>query len=702
MSFQESHVDPSLAEKQRMLKKARLADQLNDQLSHRPGPLELIKKNILHTEEIIETAVKSGTVAFKATSEGASGRPQHPSSYCGPPEEVSPSPSPPSTLSPVSVASPPQHPAPGKDKNRKKSKQKQQPKARFKFHEYKGPPNAAKASSPPGSVETPYELLLQQQQLLLQLMLPASPAPSPAASDCSDVPAPPGLPPARFEDMKVSDLRAECKRRNLRVSGPKPQLIDRLRPFLLEKQEEPPKSPASVASVASFVSIASPEVKLEPEPPEDIVQSQRRQISELERKLEASRAQLEAVRREAAGAAASDQSRRLLQAHLCVSQLRAQLDALTQAPAAPPRLVLAAHDAQPERLVRLFAVSPPAPEGDATPQKTANPAYILNGVKVVPIAILPPAHYEPERPAPPPPPPPPPPPMPQPPDVRDAENSQIMDDVLEILVENGELPPSAVGETTTAPSLDTNYVSDSTPAYAPTDVLTDDVLNDNHVRDSLAADELQRELDDIQNEIMNHADLQAVNASNRCQVDPSTTDIDTDITVDLLSNGEFHTDFGSDPNSVDNDDFFGSLLSGDGGDRLEDKSQAMDIGEDVPERMSMTPLTNGDILDHTRTGFEYMDDLSLPSFQNEESRHDTFESRPCEFDLKEFGIEPSAHMHVDGDAYDYMDTELIPNLFGRGHVPPCDPLLGGVARAGPQPRPARKHYSWDRIEFDAT
>lgn len=41
-----------------MLKKAKLADQLNDQLSHRPGPLELIQKNILHTEEPIERAVK--------------------------------------------------------------------------------------------------------------------------------------------------------------------------------------------------------------------------------------------------------------------------------------------------------------------------------------------------------------------------------------------------------------------------------------------------------------------------------------------------------------------------------------------------------------------------------------------------------------------------------------------------------------------
>ena len=51
-------VDPSLAERQRMLKRARLADSLNDQLSHRPGPLELIQKNILHTDDFVERAVK--------------------------------------------------------------------------------------------------------------------------------------------------------------------------------------------------------------------------------------------------------------------------------------------------------------------------------------------------------------------------------------------------------------------------------------------------------------------------------------------------------------------------------------------------------------------------------------------------------------------------------------------------------------------
>lgn len=81
LEHDEGMVDPSLAEKQRMLKKARLADQLNTQLSHRPGPLELIKKNILHTEEPIERIVKEGLVSFKATSEGLLNRPQHPNGY---------------------------------------------------------------------------------------------------------------------------------------------------------------------------------------------------------------------------------------------------------------------------------------------------------------------------------------------------------------------------------------------------------------------------------------------------------------------------------------------------------------------------------------------------------------------------------------------------------------------------------------------
>lgn len=51
-------VDPSLQEKQRRLKRARLKDDLNDRLAHRPGPLELIRGNILQADETFAQAIK--------------------------------------------------------------------------------------------------------------------------------------------------------------------------------------------------------------------------------------------------------------------------------------------------------------------------------------------------------------------------------------------------------------------------------------------------------------------------------------------------------------------------------------------------------------------------------------------------------------------------------------------------------------------
>ena len=171
-----------------------------------------------------------------------------------------------------------------KNRNRKKSKQKCPPKPRtIKFHEYKGPPNAQKQQPAlPSDVETSYELLLQQQQLFLQwqlewqhkypqIILPAkAPSSSPSTAgevaanltailsassipSTSSVAAPSPAPSTsqtttsessiaiattttrtsvRLEEMKVSDLKAELKKRNLPVSGSKPQLIDRLRPFI--------------------------------------------------------------------------------------------------------------------------------------------------------------------------------------------------------------------------------------------------------------------------------------------------------------------------------------------------------------------------------------------------------------------------------------------------------------------------------------
>nr|CAH0099046.1 unnamed protein product [Daphnia galeata] len=151
----------------------------------------------------------------------------------------------------------------------------------------------------PSDVESSYELLLQQQQLFLQwqlewqhkypqIILPAKPpcsspsahnamaavssggedvannltaailaaansslpsstssAPSPSPSNsqndsvtsvvASTTATPLTRITVRLEEMKVSDLKAELKKRNLPVSGSKPQLIDRLRPFVGEE-----------------------------------------------------------------------------------------------------------------------------------------------------------------------------------------------------------------------------------------------------------------------------------------------------------------------------------------------------------------------------------------------------------------------------------------------------------------------------------
>ncbi|XP_076309068.1 uncharacterized protein LOC143224718 isoform X2 [Tachypleus tridentatus] len=347
-------IDPSLQEKQKQLKKARLADNLNNRISRRPGPLELIKGNILHADERLTQAIKEGQITFRKTCEGKTiqnnspqfkneedsssdetpSSPQEtsgqlhnsfPSLDTGETSPILESPNSNKTTSLSSPGSSPlslcavstpcspttnsvtASPCHGQNKDsvstsrsRKKSKSKFQPKTRtIKFHEYKGPPSAQKNHTVPSSpVETTYELLLQQQQLLLQWQLEwrhkypqivvpsgfpgnlssgkkpgddqtpsgkSTPTQLPASQNnqfqCEDNNnSTPKLEVSKLEDMKVSDLKAELKRRNLPVSGPKPQLIERLKTYSNVTPSTATASSFNFTNVSSTVNTSSPAI----------------------------------------------------------------------------------------------------------------------------------------------------------------------------------------------------------------------------------------------------------------------------------------------------------------------------------------------------------------------------------------------------------------------------------------------------------
>ena len=282
-------VDPSLIDKQMRLKRKKLEDNLNDKLLFRPGPLELVKQNILEAGTEMSHAVQEGAVPFTDTTA------DYLDSFS--PESVdSPEPSPePSQVatSPSSVASSPgstcitstvqalaslqaqtrkhsqemqeqqqqqhqlflqqqngqQQPLPsqlmvtsvGTKKEARSRKKTTKPKVKkYKYHEYRPPNGQVQKSELPS--DSPYGLLLQQQQLYLQLqvlfqnyshhcMLPAIPENvklgangtknSNKESDSEKS--------VKIEDMRVVDMRRALKERGLPVFGSKTDLIKRLK-----------------------------------------------------------------------------------------------------------------------------------------------------------------------------------------------------------------------------------------------------------------------------------------------------------------------------------------------------------------------------------------------------------------------------------------------------------------------------------------
>ncbi|XP_028845935.1 myocardin-like isoform X3 [Denticeps clupeoides] len=282
--------DADSEDDQMRLKRARLADDLNEKIALRPGPMELVEKNIIPVDSSVKEAalkVSHGALeksedsyVYEDDSSSDSMSPDHAHSdesqgSAGPHAEQK--------LSPAFIT----HKQSSKtsEKNRHKKPKDIKPKVKkLKYHQYIPPDQKVEKSPPP--MDSAYARLLQQQQLFLQLQIlsqqkhqqhsqhsqssqhsqqhrqaqtfnyqpllqppvnkPSSePPPSCSAgssvssspvkgsycSPPSGAPARPGPLPANLDDLKVSELRQQLRIRGLPVSGTKTTLIERLRPF---------------------------------------------------------------------------------------------------------------------------------------------------------------------------------------------------------------------------------------------------------------------------------------------------------------------------------------------------------------------------------------------------------------------------------------------------------------------------------------
>lgn len=538
-------------------------------------------------------------------------------------QPATPAPPPlPMSLTPRLTASPAKSDAPGKDKNRKKSKSKSAPKTRtIKFHEYKGPPSAQKSSAANASAngESSYDLLLQQQTLLLQfqlqlqhkypqIILPASqknaneqltnsnnPQLSPSTSTMSDSSTPTKL-MGRLEDMKVSDLKAELKRRSLPVSGSKPQLIERLKPFTnntdniaqsnmptsevsmnstMEESHSSPQhdigSPQTVtcsdmteqmdiseplSPVPLLVSTSAQESQLSAQKTQDdIVREQQRQIEELQRELTISQLKLQAATR------AEPKAQLIaLQKHLQARQQQQMSAQMQQLQALQARQAQTCQEQQQLQQQQHVAFQNQKNLTGSLVLNGADAAIVLNHliqgkaklinghmranslpnfVNVTPPEIKqefnedikpPPLYEEATK---------------QIKKEKSSVKSQIVDDVLEILIKNGELPPSAAQDPSTPGSAgsraneplfpNNNNNSNNNNNNPATPIVNSQVQEDNY---EISSSDLIDTLDTLENMDFNQLVMELNNqqsSENGMQnAEPAPVPMDTDDWLESL------------------------------------------------------------------------------------------------------------------------------------------------------------------------
>uniref|UniRef100_H3AF15 Si:dkeyp-69b9.3 n=1 Tax=Latimeria chalumnae TaxID=7897 RepID=H3AF15_LATCH len=168
--------------------------------------------------------------------------------------------------------SPPKSSEGSKNQRHKKPKEPKPKVKKLKYHQYVPPDQ--KAEKAPVVMDAAYSRLLQQQQVFLQLQIlnqqqsqhhqtyclkpltasvsadhvisfgSTTPTCTPAAT-LPAVTTPPPTPkpellPANLDDLTVSELRQQLRKRGLPVSGTKPALLERLKPYQIPRAKPPP------------------------------------------------------------------------------------------------------------------------------------------------------------------------------------------------------------------------------------------------------------------------------------------------------------------------------------------------------------------------------------------------------------------------------------------------------------------------------
>uniref|UniRef100_A0A3P8TNQ6 Myocardin n=1 Tax=Amphiprion percula TaxID=161767 RepID=A0A3P8TNQ6_AMPPE len=291
----------SSLETQMRLKRARLPEDLNEKLALRPGPLELVQKNIIPLDSTVTMKVNHGKFPKQEDSyafeEDSSSESLSPEQHHSDESQGSACPSSEAVGSTASSSSSPALTSPRQvkitlsktsDKNRHKKPKDVKPKVKkLKYHQYIPPDQKAEKSPPP--MDSAYARLLQQQQLFLQLQIlsqqkhahthsqtqqsqqqhahapqtqaqvhglsssansnSSSPVKNPYPNQSNSSPVKPGPLPANLDDLKVSELRQHLRIRGMPVSGTKTALIERLQPFKNSTAGSSPSGSSDITTV---------------------------------------------------------------------------------------------------------------------------------------------------------------------------------------------------------------------------------------------------------------------------------------------------------------------------------------------------------------------------------------------------------------------------------------------------------------------